>query len=210
MEVRIFSAALKKLRSGGCRVNGAAASIVGASFRRDKIGGVSDLSSRRDFSPEGQALTSERELQAPETVPPDHDATPAEAARAVVEHDPGIAAFIRERKEDTGDDEMVHYLNADGTITIEPDRWTEPQTPTALPSKPQPSSRPAKPSPADTDPNALLEAPEVAAMLRVSTQTVLRLSREGKIPTVPLGEKTLRYRPAAIREWLGEIEMLAK
>jgi predicted DNA-binding transcriptional regulator AlpA len=172
---------------------------------QDKIGGVPDLSSHRYFSPDGQPLNSERELQTPETVPPDHDVSPAQAARAIEENDPEFAASIRKRMEDTGDDGMLHYLNDDGTITTEPDRWAEAPAPPATTAKLAPAA-PAKPSTAPTSPDSLLTAEAVATMLGVPTQRVYAMSRNGEIPTVALGEKILRYRRGAVLTWLAEIE----
>jgi excisionase family DNA binding protein len=56
------------------------------------------------------------------------------------------------------------------------------------------------------DPDALLTAADVARLLGVPTSTVWALSREHKIPTVTLGERTRRYRRGAILEWVEALE----
>jgi excisionase family DNA binding protein len=54
-------------------------------------------------------------------------------------------------------------------------------------------------------PNDLLTADDVAAMLGVTTGWVYAQSRNGRIPTIPLG-RYRRYRRDAILHWLDEIE----
>jgi excisionase family DNA binding protein len=56
-------------------------------------------------------------------------------------------------------------------------------------------------------PNDLLTAEDVAAMLGVTTGWVYAQSRNGRIPTIPLG-RYRRYRRDAILHWLDEIEQL--
>lgn len=48
----------------------------------------------------------------------------------------------------------------------------------------------------------LLTAREVAEMLGVSTETVLRWTRRGLLPGLRLPGGALRYREAALDEWL--------
>ena len=53
--------------------------------------------------------------------------------------------------------------------------------------------------------NDLLTAQDVAVMLGVTTGWVYAQSRNGRIPTIPLG-RYRRYRRDAILHWLDEIE----
>jgi excisionase family DNA binding protein len=55
--------------------------------------------------------------------------------------------------------------------------------------------------------NDLLTAQDVAVMLGVTTGWVYAQSRNGRIPTIPLG-RYRRYRRDAILHWLDEIEQL--
>ncbi len=49
----------------------------------------------------------------------------------------------------------------------------------------------------------LLKAPAVANLLQTNTQAVYRLAREGKLPAVPLGERTLRWTEESIAEFIA-------
>jgi excisionase family DNA binding protein len=50
----------------------------------------------------------------------------------------------------------------------------------------------------------LLTAREVAELLGVSSETVLRWTRRGEVPAIKLPSGALRYRPDAIEAWLEE------
>ncbi len=52
-----------------------------------------------------------------------------------------------------------------------------------------------------TDP--LLTVKEVAARLQVSPEQVRRLIRAGDLPSVDLGPRTVRIRPADLEDFLG-------
>jgi excisionase family DNA binding protein len=49
----------------------------------------------------------------------------------------------------------------------------------------------------------LLTAREVADMLGVSTETVLRWTRAGDLPAIRLPGGAIRYRPAELEAWLA-------
>ena len=116
--------------------------------------------------------------------------SPVAAARAVVE-DPEYLKLLTEIMQDTGDDVTKASV-------LETAR-------SVLANHAEPAASKTRP----TSPDSLLGAEQVAELLSVSTQTVWRLSREGKIPTVRLGPKTLRYRRNALLEWLAELETLS-
>lgn len=50
----------------------------------------------------------------------------------------------------------------------------------------------------------LLTARQVADLLGVSAETILRWTRRGDVPAIRLPGGALRYRPAAIEAWLKE------
>ncbi len=50
----------------------------------------------------------------------------------------------------------------------------------------------------------LLTARELAELLGVSTDTLLRWTRAGKVPALRLPGGAIRYRPDAIEAWLAE------
>lgn len=50
----------------------------------------------------------------------------------------------------------------------------------------------------------LLTAREVADTFGVSPETVLRWTRDGKLPAIRLPGGAIRYRPAELEEWLAE------
>ena len=50
----------------------------------------------------------------------------------------------------------------------------------------------------------LLTAREVAGMLGVSTETILRWTRKGEVPAVKLPSGQIRFREAEIEAWLAE------
>ena len=50
---------------------------------------------------------------------------------------------------------------------------------------------------------ALVDAPSLAATLSLTPQGVWRLHRLGKIPSVRLGHRCLRFSPAAVLRALG-------
>jgi excisionase family DNA binding protein len=52
----------------------------------------------------------------------------------------------------------------------------------------------------------LLTARQVADLLGVSSETVLRWTRRGKLPAVRLPGGALRYRPDILERWLDEHE----
>jgi excisionase family DNA binding protein len=54
--------------------------------------------------------------------------------------------------------------------------------------------------------NGLLTAREVAGRLRVSTETVLRWRRQGKLPAVVLPSGAVRFREDTLDGWLAERE----
>ena len=49
---------------------------------------------------------------------------------------------------------------------------------------------------------------EVATMIGVSAETVLRWTRRGEIPAIRLPSGALRYRPSAVESWLTVHETL--
>lgn len=49
----------------------------------------------------------------------------------------------------------------------------------------------------------LLTARDVAARLRTNVQTVYRLAREGQLPPVETGRRTLRWTEAVVVEFIG-------
>lgn len=51
--------------------------------------------------------------------------------------------------------------------------------------------------------STMLTAREVADVLAVSTETILRWTRHGELPAVRLPGGALRYRPEALEEWLA-------
>lgn len=55
------------------------------------------------------------------------------------------------------------------------------------------------------DPDALLTAEEVGALLAVPKSWVYAQTRDGRIPTVKLG-RYYRYRLSTIKQWLVEQE----
>jgi excisionase family DNA binding protein len=55
-------------------------------------------------------------------------------------------------------------------------------------------------------PDRLLTARMVADMLGVSTETILRWTRKGKLPAIRLPGGAIRYRPAALEDWLASRE----
>ena len=60
-------------------------------------------------------------------------------------------------------------------------------------------------APISLDPDALLTAEEVAAILRVTPRWVADAGRSGRLPSVRLGRFRL-YRRAAIVEWIERLE----
>jgi excisionase family DNA binding protein len=48
----------------------------------------------------------------------------------------------------------------------------------------------------------LLTARDVAERLQTNTQAVYRLAREGKLPAVPLGERTLRWTEESVADFI--------
>ena len=52
--------------------------------------------------------------------------------------------------------------------------------------------------------DCLLTAREVAGYLRVSTETVLRWTRRGKLPGFPLPSGAIRYRKDDLDRWVEE------
>ena len=55
-------------------------------------------------------------------------------------------------------------------------------------------------------PDRLLTARVVADRLGVSTETVLRWTRAGKLPAIRLPGGAIRYRPADLEDWLASRE----
>lgn len=53
-------------------------------------------------------------------------------------------------------------------------------------------------------PTALLTARHVADLCGVSTETVLRWTRAGRVPAIKLPSGQIRYRREAVQEWLNE------
>ncbi len=56
-----------------------------------------------------------------------------------------------------------------------------------------------------SDPDALLTAAEVAALLRVSERWVADAARAGRLPSIPLG-RNRRYRRETITEYARRLE----
>lgn len=56
----------------------------------------------------------------------------------------------------------------------------------------------------EADAGQLLTAVEVAGLLRVAPSFVYRLSREGRIPTVKISGRYVRYSKPAIETWIRE------
>jgi excisionase family DNA binding protein len=52
--------------------------------------------------------------------------------------------------------------------------------------------------------DSLLTARHVADLCGVSTETVLRWTRAGKVPAIKLPSGQIRYRGEAVQEWLNE------
>ena len=52
----------------------------------------------------------------------------------------------------------------------------------------------------------LLTTNEVAAVLQLTPWQVRKMARDGSLPAVRLGHRTLRYRPAALRRFLEAAE----
>ena len=50
----------------------------------------------------------------------------------------------------------------------------------------------------------LLTARQVAELLAVSPETVLRWTRRGKLPAIKLPSRAIRYRPDELERWLAE------
>lgn len=61
-----------------------------------------------------------------------------------------------------------------------------------------------KESPRVTSAAQLLTAKDVAARLQTNTQAVYRLQREGKLPGVKLGQRTLRWTDDVVREFIAQ------
>lgn len=57
---------------------------------------------------------------------------------------------------------------------------------------------------AQTTEDRLLTIPEVAALVAVPTARVYEMIRQGQIPAVRVGEKSLRIPRAALRDWIGQ------
>jgi excisionase family DNA binding protein len=56
----------------------------------------------------------------------------------------------------------------------------------------------------------LLTARDVAARLQTNTQTIYRLAREGKLPTVPISTRTRRWTEDAVEAFItGQTDPLA-
>lgn len=55
-------------------------------------------------------------------------------------------------------------------------------------------------------PALLLTSREAAAALRLSLRTLQALTRDGTIPSVRIGPRTVRYRPEALTKWLAAQE----
>lgn len=56
----------------------------------------------------------------------------------------------------------------------------------------------------DGDPDQLLTSAEAAALLGLSTWTVERWGREGKLPRVHLSTRAIRYRKSDVRQLIRE------
>ena len=67
---------------------------------------------------------------------------------------------------------------------------------------------PAAPPPAP-NPQALMTAEDVAAILGVRSHYVYELARRGRIPTVRLG-KYVRFRATAVEEWIAQQEVAGR
>jgi excisionase family DNA binding protein len=52
-------------------------------------------------------------------------------------------------------------------------------------------------------PTQLVKPTEVALLLNLSTQTLYRLVRQGAIPVVKLGDRTIRFDMDAITRWIA-------
>jgi excisionase family DNA binding protein len=52
----------------------------------------------------------------------------------------------------------------------------------------------------------LLTARAVSEMLEVSVETVLRWASAGKLPSIRLSSRAIRFRESAIEEWIAERE----
>lgn len=57
-------------------------------------------------------------------------------------------------------------------------------------------------SPSRNDLPKLLTAEELAAVLKLNPQTLYRLARQGVIPAIRIGKKSLRFDPIKVRESL--------
>ncbi len=60
--------------------------------------------------------------------------------------------------------------------------------------------------PAPTQEQPLLDAKQTGAFLHIPTCRVYELARQGKIPAVRIGAKCVRFRPAALQEWVVRLE----
>ncbi len=58
---------------------------------------------------------------------------------------------------------------------------------------------------AERRPDDLLNAAEVAAYLRVPTDTLYRLHREGRLPGMPVTRKHLRWRQRDVDDYLARL-----
>ena len=66
--------------------------------------------------------------------------------------------------------------------------------------------RPATPPrlfPAQTDGREFLTAQEMSAVLKLNPQTLYRLARQGVIPAIRIGKKSLRFDPVQVRASLN-------
>jgi len=52
-------------------------------------------------------------------------------------------------------------------------------------------------------PTQLVKPTDVAVLLNLSTQTLYRLVRQGAIPVVKLGDRTIRFDMDAITRWIA-------
>jgi excisionase family DNA binding protein len=52
-------------------------------------------------------------------------------------------------------------------------------------------------------PTQLVKPTEVAVLLNLSTQTLYRLVRQGAIPVVKLGDRTIRFDMDVITRWIA-------
>ncbi len=57
-----------------------------------------------------------------------------------------------------------------------------------------------------TNRRRLMTAKEVADYLGLALDTVLKMSRDGRLPSVRVGSRTLRFRPETIDEYIASRE----